>query len=177
MDYIGSKDIKSFEEWSELKEGGRVLTTAYISIGTIFVFAIFNTIVNLVILFFSNIRLTIYQYFLVFLIIPLLLGTIYAYASVQIIWKFNALIHNLREVEIEKYKRVYFINNIIGISIMLLSVGIIFDSVHLLKTDLYELIKMGVGVIVSGAIIGYIHSKRNWNMLSERIVEELENFA
>lgn len=175
MRYISFEDIKSLEEWAELKEGGRAWTTVYLSLGLIILLIGFNVIVNVIELLIDKIKLNIYQYSIVFLLIPLLLGIIYACIYVHVIWKLNTLLHDLKEKKIEIYKRIYFSNYIVGISTMLLSISIIFGSHNLFKMKLYELFQMGIWPIIGGVIIGYIYGKRNWNKFHERIIEVLNN--
>jgi len=175
MSFISFEDIKSFEEWAELKEGGRAWTTVYFSLGLVILLIIFNAIVNVIALLIDKIKLNIYQYFIVFLIIPLLLGVICACINVHVIWKLNTLLHDLKEKKIEIYKRVYFLNYIVGISTILLSLNIIFGSHNLFKMNLYELFQMGIWPIIGGVIIGCISGKQNWNKFHERIIEVLNN--
>jgi hypothetical protein len=175
MNYITFEDIKSFEEWKELKEEGRTWVTVYFSLGFAILFLILNVIINVAIILISKMRLNIYQCFIVFLLLPLVLGIIYACKSVQFIWKLNTLLYDLKEKKIEIYKKAYFINYIIGISTILLSANIIFNSISLFKMSLYELLQMGIWSVLGGVIIGYIYGRQNWNKFHERIIENLNN--
>jgi cytochrome c biogenesis protein CcdA len=175
MSYNTFQDIKSFKDWKDLKEEGRAWTTVSFSLGFVIVFLIFNVIVNVVTMLMNEVRLNISQYFIVFLIIPLALGTIYACTTAHFIWKLNTLLYDLKEKKIELYKKSYFSSYIIGISTIFLSVNIIFNSINLFKMSLYELLQMGMWSVLGGVIIGYIYGKRNWSKFHECIREKLDN--
>lgn len=167
-----STEYISSEHWKVMKSMGKVKYFGGLAMNMAGAFIIISLIINILVFIFNHNTLPFYQYILIILVIPALIGVIDAFAQIYFYWKFNYFTYEDREQEINKYKKNYFISAIIEFLIILMVLKISFDGKSLFHMNLFDYIKETIFALIFSFIYVLFYIKREWRKFWEHIKKE-----
>lgn len=163
--------ILSMDTWNDLiLNGKRKFIIQSISIH-IPIMVLFSMFVNITVTLLYKIKPNLYQAILVFIVQPIFLATIYTIIEVYITYKFNIMVHDLKEEDRQNYKRYFIIRNV---ALDFIGGIILFINLESLTTSsILSLITLFIAIIVLSILAGLSKTKYEFNALYEEIIEKI----
>jgi hypothetical protein len=135
-----SIELISYERWNLMKSMGKLKSTFELAMSLAFAFTIMSLIINIIKTFLGQSVLPYYQYILIILVIPSLLGIIDAYTQTYFEWKFSYFVYEASEQNMSKYKRDYYVGSLIQFFIMLIGIRVFYDGKGLFNITVFDYI-------------------------------------
>jgi hypothetical protein len=169
-----SIDLISNERWNIMKSMGKLKFTFEVAIGLAVAFVILSLIINIAEIFLGQGVLPYYQYVLIILVIPSLLGILDAYTQIYFEWKFNYFVYEAREQNMSKYKKYYYVGSLIQFLIILIVIKVFYDGKSLFNITLFDyVVEISVSLVLCTIYAFFL--QREWGKFSEQMKDKFSH--